>query len=130
MRQRRLLLDMAIGYTPQGSAVGTGGDKIDICRYRFDLLDREGRESLAYHWHPTGVSPVTLPHLFLSGRLAPLDVGRGQEPVALGAMHPTTGPITLTDIVRLLITEFNVEPRRPDWAAVPDAHPDPFAADR
>ena len=97
--------------------------------YQYQLLGADGREVLAYHWHPTGVSPVTWPHLHLSGRLAPLDAGRGQAPIALGGMHLTTGLVTLADVVRLLITEFDVRPRRGDWATVLEANQDPFGAD-
>ncbi len=77
-------------------AIDRDGDGFHVrsTAYAYELLDRDRREIVACHRHPTGVSPVTL-----------------------------------ADIVRPLITEFNVEPRRPNWAAVLDAHRDPFAAD-
>ena len=128
--RRRLLLWVAHDYEVVPSEGVVGGYEVRTISYRYQLLDRDRREILAYHWHPTGRSSVTFPHLHLSGRLAPLDVGRGQEPVALGEMHMSSGYVTFADVVRLLIAEFGVEPRRPDWAAVLDAHHDPFAADR
>ena len=83
------------------------------------MLDAEEREVLAYHWHPVGVSPVTFPHLHLSGRLPALDAGPRQEPLRLGGMHlPTGGMVTLADVVRLLIAECGVAPRRADWERV------------
>lgn len=112
-------------------AIGGGrseGYQVRPTRYRFVVLDGQEREIVAYHWHPSGVSTVAYPHLHLSGRLSPLDAGRGAEPVALGQMHLPTGPVTLADVVRLLITEFGVEPRRDDWDAVLAAHQDPFAS--
>jgi hypothetical protein len=33
-------------------------------------------------------------------------------------MHLPTGPVSLADVVRLLIMEFDVAPRRPDWQAI------------
>ncbi|MGI8642910.1 MAG: hypothetical protein ACR2LS_02200 [Thermomicrobiales bacterium] len=86
--------------------------------YRFRLVNRDGREILAYHWHPEGVSSVTGPHLHHSGRLQPLDIGARDAPVLLGEMHLPTGIVSLAQVVRLLITEFRVEPRRDDWEAV------------
>ncbi|MDQ3512381.1 MAG: hypothetical protein M3462_01765 [Chloroflexota bacterium] len=38
--------------------------------------------------------------------------------MALGEMHLPTGQVTLTQVVRLLITGFGVEPRRPDWETI------------
>lgn len=105
--------------------------EVQTTRYRYEVQDRLGREIVAYHWHPVSQSPVTYPHLHLSGRLPPLDVGPRDDPIALGKIHlPTGGLVTLTDVVRLLITEFGVAPRRPDWAAVLEAVGDPLAPER
>lgn len=118
---------MAIGYTVDQGVDGYTAREVD---YRYHLLDSDGREILAYHSHPSGVSPITWPHLHLSGRLAPFDAGRGEAPVSLGGRHLPTGPVTLADVVRMLIAEFEVRPRRADWAAVIEANRDPFASER
>lgn len=86
--------------------------------YWYEVLARDGHEVLAYHWHPAGVSPITFPHHHLSSRLGPLALGRGARTVALGEMHLPTGFITLADVVRLLIAELGIAPRRPDWEAI------------
>ncbi len=86
--------------------------------YWYRLLDRQEHELLAYHWHPEGVSPITFPHLHLSSQVRPIAIGPGADPVALAEMHLPTGQVTLADIVRLLITEFAVQPRRDDWETV------------
>ena len=83
--------------------------------YEYRILDLDAREILAFHWHPTGLSNVTDPHLHLSSRLNPIDIGRNQELLPLADMHIPTGFVTLEDIVRLLITEFGITPRRDDW---------------
>ncbi len=83
--------------------------------YEYQVLDREEREILAFHWHPVGLSDVTDPHLHLTSRLNPIDMGRDQDPLPLADMHIPTGFITLEDVVRLLITEFDIRPRCTDW---------------
>lgn len=85
---------------------------------------------MAYHWHLVGLSSITFPHFHLSPRLTPLDLGPRDGQVALGGMHLPTGQVTFADFVRLLITEFGIQPRRTDWDAILAAHQDPFAPDR
>lgn len=94
------------------------GFAVQMARYSYRILEPEGREILAYHWHPLGLSAVRRPHVHLSSRIAPLTLGRTQAAVLLGEMHIPTGYISLADIVWLLIEEFGVDPRRPDWQAV------------
>jgi hypothetical protein len=86
--------------------------------YSYRILDRDRNEILAYHWHPSGASRVAHPHLHLSNRVSPIDVGRGQEPLALADLHIATGPIDFATIVRMLIEEFDVQPLREDWRDV------------
>lgn len=86
--------------------------------YEQRILDRDDREVLAFHWHPTGLSNVTDPHLHLSSRLGQIEMGRNQAPLDLAEMHIPTGFVTLEDVVRLLITEFGITPLRSDWDAL------------
>ncbi|MGI8642912.1 MAG: hypothetical protein ACR2LS_02210 [Thermomicrobiales bacterium] len=88
-----------------------------ITAYGYRILEPEGREILTYHRHPESSSPVTTPHLHLSTRMPPVNVATGSQ-VALGEMHIPAGVVTLAQVVRLLITEFHVEPRRDDWEVV------------
>ena len=120
-RQRRLLLTMKHSYAIVEAADAPDAFEVRTTGYRYHVLDLQQREVLAYHWHPEGISPITYPHLHLSGRLSPLDLGPRQEPAALGEMHLPTGFVTLADVVRLLITEFGIAPRRADWEAILDA---------
>jgi len=83
--------------------------------YLYRLLSSEEHEILAFHWHPTGLSNVTDPHLHLSSRLNPIEMGRNQDPLDLADMHIPTGFVTLEDVVQLLISEFDIRPRRADW---------------
>lgn len=79
--------------------------------YFYELLDREQRGILAYHWHPHGPSPITYPHLHVGGQTAP---------VGLIQAHLPTGRISLVDVVRMTISEFGVTPLRADWQSVLD----------
>jgi hypothetical protein len=90
---------------------------IETISYLYAILDREGREILAYHWHPFARGPG-FPHLHLSGRIGVLPIGGQAPPVALGGMHLPTEEITFPAIVRLLLAEFDAAPRRQNWAAV------------
>ena len=83
--------------------------------YWYQILDREGRELLAYHWHPEGVSPVVTPHVHMSHArwtIAPEGSARGP---ALADLHLPTVAVALADVVRRLITDLGARPRRPDW---------------
>ena len=82
------------------------------------VFTADEREIIAYHWHPTAISHVTDPHLHLSRQITPIQFAPRAEPVALAEAHLPTSFITFADIVRLLITEFGVAPRRPDWRAI------------
>ena len=82
---------------------------VTVVGYRSELRLVDGPMLLAYHWHPVGVSPVTTPHLHLSGAVAGVDLTKA---------HLPTGHVTLQDVVRFVITEWGVRPRRDDWPAV------------
>jgi hypothetical protein len=86
--------------------------------YAYQITDAEDRELLAFHWHPDSVSPVTGPHLHLTSRIGRIEAPRTGSAIALGQVHIPTGTVNLADVIRLLIGEFDVEPRRPDWQAI------------
>jgi hypothetical protein len=83
--------------------------------YVFDVLDRDGNEIAAYHWYPGGVSRVTTPHMHMSKRLAPLELGHGEAPLIMSDLHFPTNHVYLRDVVRFLIEELGVQPIREEW---------------
>lgn len=85
-----------------------------LTSYNYQVLDAHNREIIAYHWHPESASPIITPHLHLTSRIGEIDLGAAGETVALGEMHLPTGFVTPAAIVRLLIPEFGVAPRRSD----------------
>jgi hypothetical protein len=88
--------------------------QIRATAYFYTLDDVDGREVLAYHWHPTGRSSVTRPHLHLSA-------GAGTLRDELQWAHLGTGFVTPVALLALLLESFAVRPRRPDWATVLEA---------
>jgi hypothetical protein len=90
----------------------TGGDtgwQARTTGYMYTLDDADGREILAYHWHPHGRSPETEPHLHLGA-------GAGTIRPELTRAHLATGFVTPVAMVRLVVMHFGVRPRRADWA--------------
>jgi hypothetical protein len=90
---------------------------VRIVSYSFRILEPDGREILVYHWHPFGTSHIRDPHIHLTTRIPRIGVGANIN-LSLSEMHIPTGFVTLADVVRLLITEFGVEPRRADWESI------------
>jgi len=77
------------------------------------VIGTDEQELLAYHWHPAGLSGVTVPHLHVSNA-----AWRDRFATDLSSTHFFTGPIALADVVSLLIMEFGAIPRRDDWGSV------------
>ena len=79
--------------------------------YRYETMDANAREILAYHWHPTGQSSFISQHLHIGyGAM----IGREE----LQNAHLPTGYVSVIDIMRLLVREFGVSPRRANWESV------------
>ncbi|SPF43243.1 hypothetical protein SBA4_3010004 [Candidatus Sulfopaludibacter sp. SbA4] len=77
--------------------------------YYYSLLDAAEKGIIAYHWHPHG--NVAFPHLHIGSGAR---VGR----VDLRNAHIPTGRIAMENLLRMVITEFGVAPRRGDWPDV------------
>ncbi len=79
--------------------------------YRYTIADRNGREIVAYHWHPDG--RVTIPHLHLGATVA-----EGRLRPDFAGAHLPIGHVSLQEVLRLTIAELGVRPLRPDWDEV------------
>jgi hypothetical protein len=79
--------------------------------YQYRLEDAGGREIVAYHRHPQGLSHVAVPHLHLG-------VGLGSILAEMTRAHLQTGRITPVAILAIAVENFGVAPRRADWAAI------------
>lgn len=107
----RLALSVQLYYRLEEDPVMHRPWRVTTAGYFYRLEDHDGREVVAYHWHPDERSAVTYPHLHLG---AGAQVGRAE----LLKVHFPTGPIVVGDVVRLAINEFDVRPRRQDWAQI------------
>ena len=106
-----LRLDIEVRYVVR--PVGKARDwEAHLAGYIYAIQGPDEEDLLAYHWHPASISRVTWPHLH---------VARITHELVSGRTHLPTGQVQLEDMVRLLIEEFSVQPRRRDWAAVLDA---------
>lgn len=89
--------------------------------YEYRLLDRHERELLVDHWQPgPRYAGPDHPHLHISASLHAMTGAVEERAIDLDKLHLSTGQVTLSAAVRSLITEFGVEPVRPDWARVLD----------
>lgn len=84
--------------------------------YEYRLLDRDERELLAYHWQP-GREHLGPDHPHLPASLNAQVDTQTRRSIDLDKLHIVTGPVTLQDVIRMLITEFRIRPHRSDWEA-------------
>jgi hypothetical protein len=89
--------------------------------YEFRLLDHHQTELLVYHWQPgPQFAGPDHPHLHVSATLTPRVDAVSQREIDLDKLHIATGTVSLASVVRMLITELGVAPRRDDWRDVLD----------
>ena len=79
--------------------------------YEYSIMDADQREILAYHWHPTGRSSFISQHIHIGH-------GAFLTREELHTAHLPTGYVSLSDIIRLLIGDLRVTPRRSDWQSI------------
>ena len=88
---------------------------------QYRLLGRDERELLVYHWQPgDAYRGPDHPHLHVSAALNAQISAVDRQAIDLDKLRLTTGRVSLAAFVRMLITEFHIAPRRPDWAAALD----------
>lgn len=84
--------------------------------YEYRLLDHRLEEQLVYHWQPgPDFAGPDHPHVHVSATLDVQIDALSRRAIDLDKLHIPTGRVTLQDMIRMLITEFQVAPRRPDW---------------
>lgn len=92
--------------------------KVATRGYFYGLQTDHGAEVASFHWSPQTSGTITRPHAHIGRRLL-------SEPVTLGSMsfdlpkvHIPTGRVSFEDVIRMAIEEFEIEPRRDDWAKI------------
>lgn len=87
-----------------------------VVGYDYALLDRDGVELLAYHWHPGrgGLGPDA-PHVHVSAALRPGRASGNAAILPLDKRHLLTGAVALGGFLGMLIDEFGIAPLAADW---------------
>jgi hypothetical protein len=90
-----------------------GAWKVQTVGYFYTLLEPTPPhdEIVAYHWHPESRSAVRYPHFHISS-------GSSVRRADIRKAHFPTGRIAIEQVLRLVITEFDVQPLRNDWESV------------
>jgi hypothetical protein len=104
---------VALDYTIDASTDRVGWWDTTIVGWVFEVHSSADRPIVDFHWHPRNSGRVTYPHLHAYG---------SNDAVDLHKLHPPTGPVTASSVVRFLIDDLDVLPRRPNWQAVLDRH--------
>jgi hypothetical protein len=86
--------------------------KVSTRAYRYRIDSAAGDELVLWHWHPTDREgrPHRQPRPHLHAQVGEL---RG--------LHLLTGRVGLESVIRVLLDDFDVRPRRSDWQGVLDA---------
>jgi hypothetical protein len=88
--------------------------------YVYELSDESDNLIAAWHWHPGTMRPadaVQWPHMHAQGSHARPTLHR---------LHLPTGRVSLEAVVRFLIIDLDVIPRREYWSAILDRHESAF----
>lgn len=109
--KRRLGLASQFYYRVEKAEGESGPWKVTTEAYQHALEDEDGREIIAYHWHPERGSAYNYPHLHIG-------TGIGASLGEIHKRHFPTGRVSLEDVLRLVIKEFGAEPARADWEEV------------
>jgi hypothetical protein len=75
----------------------------------YKIADVNAIDILEFHWHPKNSGRATWPHIHAYGT---------HESEELHKLHPPTGRVSIEAVVRFLIEDLDVVPRRADWRAV------------
>jgi len=100
--------------------------RVQTAGYYYGFDDADGREILAYHWHPVDVPDVPFPHIHVgpgvvrreSLSLGGLSLRHNAVRADVGRAHLPTRRIAFEDVVRLAIEQLGVEPLHAGWDAV------------
>jgi hypothetical protein len=107
-----LRFKVSLDYVIEPSADRAGWWDARMVGWIYEISTSADRPILDFHWHPNS-GRVTWPHLHAYG---------ANDAVELHKLHPPTGPVTASSVVRFLIEDLDVAPRRQDWEAVLDRH--------
>ena len=105
----RWRLAVAQGYELVGESSRGARWRARTTGYIYDLIEPNGHYLLSWHWHPESRSPIKWPHLHVHGRVRTTDLSKA---------HLPSNPVLFPVVLRCLIDDFGVAPRRGDWRTV------------
>ena len=97
---------------------------VSTAEYIYEIADKSDEPIAAFHWHPTTAQAgdeVHWPHVHAYG---------ARDTLTLHKLHLPTGRVSIEAVVRFLIEDLDVVPRRDDWSAILDRHEQAFRASR
>ncbi|MDQ3693092.1 MAG: hypothetical protein M3464_05650 [Chloroflexota bacterium] len=118
----RLTFSMIHSYEFTGGQDDADSWEIATKGYSYTLSQQDGREVIAFHWHPNNRGQADFPHIHVIHPLGASIIHRKQ--------HIPTGRVSLESVVRFAIVELGARPVRPDWERVLDAGQAEFGARR
>jgi hypothetical protein len=90
--------------------------RVEVVSYIYTIMTRDRIELVSYQWHPYGEGATDFPHVHIGPAMSRRDsVVRAGE---AHKIHLPTGEVSLANVLRLAISELEVEPRRDDWEAI------------
>ena len=92
--------------------------------YVYEVSDESGELIATWHWHPSTVQAndeAHWPHLHAYG---------ARDALTLHKLHLPTDRVSLEAVVRFLIEDLGVVPRRDDWDAILKRHEAAFKLSR
>ena len=90
-----------------------GRFRVQVSEYYYQVGLRSGQEVMAFHWTPIELEANyrTYPHLHIGSALL-----SNSSPISdFARLHIPTGQISLSSVIRMLIEELDVQPRRDNW---------------
>ena len=103
-------VELGSGSTVDASGAGSRG-----IAYEYALLDRNGTELPAHHWHTSDrFAGPDHPHVHVSAALRPARPNGDRAGLPLDKLHLAIGLVSLAAFVRVLVEEFGVRPLAAD----------------
>jgi hypothetical protein len=92
-----------------GQSQGRRRFKVSTRQYIYSV-NRRGKEVIAAHWHPASSSPYTFPHWHIGSTALAADG------VYLERAHIPSPRVSFEYMIRFMIEQMGVTPRREDWS--------------
>jgi len=119
-----LRLELRHRFAAMRAPVERGPWVASTVEYVYQVFDEYDDMIAAWHWHPVTAQPgdqARWPHLHAYG---------ARDTLTLHKLHLPTGRVSIEAVVRFLIQDLEVLPRRPDWERVLEQHEQVFRRER